>query len=389
MNMQDLPDSNLDDLFRKAADSIEVEFIEESWDAMDKKLNDHMLTSKLIWGSVILILFFAIGFTFYSLKPGLIHRPQIRHVSPASPVNGPSQNIVAFNKHLEAENRSEMSQTDKNSNIQTEKRINPPSKIRMTYTKTSLSSSITQPPIDQGEKITEIRSRKPDLLGKMQELTCPKNTGSNLLTIPGVLNSLAGKSIKRNYISLNLYLGPEMSGVNFNETGFGSFRGIGIEYFTGNILSIATGLNYVTKKYSVSNGEYFLKDYTAPGYYSNPGDVQVSCEVIDIPLNFYFTLLNSGYSRLSIGGGSSSYIMLTELYSYGLNNHLSKTIKIKNENRNYFGVMNLSVAYSGRINQRFGWQIEPYYKLPLTKIAEAEVKLNTLGLNLVLKYRLK
>jgi hypothetical protein len=107
-------------------------------------------------------------------------------------------------------------------------------------------------------------------------------------------------------------------------------------------------------------------------------------------LNIYYAIYQDRHRSISIGTGLSSYLMLTEEYGYdyGQYNSLHKSVTIKNKNQHFLSILNLSATYSGNLNRKWSWQVEPYYKLPLTGIAEADVKLKSVGLYLSLKYKL-
>jgi hypothetical protein len=120
--------------------------------------------------------------------------------------------------------------------------------------------------------------------------------------------------------------------------------------------------------------------------------VAVSCHVIDIPLNVYYTILNRNGNRLYAGTGLSSYLMLTEEYSYPYGsapNSYSGKFILRNENQHYFGILNLSAGFAKNITRNLSWEVEPYYKIPLTGIAAADVRLKSFGAFLSLVYKIK
>jgi hypothetical protein len=190
---------------------------------------------------------------------------------------------------------------------------------------------------------------------------------------------------------LNLTFGPDLSGVKVRGVGTGGFTGLGMEYHITGRLSLMSGINLVTKKYGVSEGEYSIPDSSFVYYGRIPESIDISCQVLDIPLNLYFNILQFPRGNISLGAGLSSYLMLSEEYNYtyGRNNSYNRSITVRNENQHYLGIMNFSMAYTGLIGNKWAWQIEPYYKLPVTDIAAAKVKLHSAGILLTLKYKIK
>ena len=180
---------------------------------------------------------------------------------------------------------------------------------------------------------------------------------------------------------LSIIAAPDFNGVGnaFSRTQIGTNAGLMLSVGISNKLTISTGVAYAKKPYAIGFNQYnYLSDYK---FQNNPTDVMADCRVLDIPLNINYLVYHKGINQLSIGTGLSSYFMLSEKYNYTYANNTSGVsgYEVKNQNRHLFGVMNLNATYQRRINSKFGLNVQPYMKLPLTNIGYGRVNLKSTG----------
>lgn len=186
----------------------------------------------------------------------------------------------------------------------------------------------------------------------------PKEPGKLMLSIlaaPDISNTRSG-------------LGNKMSS-NF---------GLLLSYPISKKLSISTGAIYAKKLYNYGG--------IASSLYGNPitsYEIYADCDVIDLPLNVNYKVLQKKKLSLSITSGLSSYFMLKEKYQYinvspeGVQN--TRTIEINNEYQHLFGVANFAISLDHQINERFSVGIQPFYKVPLTGIGLYNTNLKSKG----------
>jgi hypothetical protein len=153
-----------------------------------------------------------------------------------------------------------------------------------------------------------------------------------------------------------------------------------------------TGISHARKKYAVSD-EYTMPSGGDQPYGQDPVSIDIACHVLDIPVNVYYSIFRNRQNRFFAGAGFSTYLMLTEEYHLKYDNYYGqdpvRDYTVKNENQHYFGIINLSAGYTRELSTRWALQVEPYLKLPIQDIAAAEVRLNSFGALIALKYRFR
>ncbi|NCD69060.1 outer membrane beta-barrel protein [Mucilaginibacter agri] len=183
-------------------------------------------------------------------------------------------------------------------------------------------------------------------------------------------------------VVLSVLAAPDFNGVNssFARTQVGTTVGMALSIGLTKKLTISTGALYAKKPYMVPFSEYS----TSYNFKTQPTDVYADCRVLDIPINIDYSVYNKGANRFSIGTGLSSYFMLRENYHFDYDNtgtyNGPSDYDIKNQNKHIMGVLNLNADYQRRLSAKFGLNIRPYMKLPLTDIGYGKVNLQSTGL---------
>jgi hypothetical protein len=103
--------------------------------------------------------------------------------------------------------------------------------------------------------------------------------------------------------------------------------------------------------------------------------------MIDIPLNVDYQVFNKQHNKISVGTGLSSYIMLSENYTFNYNPYASGPagFSVPHSDKYFFSILNLSATYQRQLNSKVGVSLQPYYKVPLEKIGYSQVRLQTTG----------
>lgn len=179
---------------------------------------------------------------------------------------------------------------------------------------------------------------------------------------------------------LSILTAPDFNGVggSFSNTQVGSTSGLMLSFGLTHRLTVSTGAMYAKKPYSANFSQYT----TNYPFKVQPTNVYADCRVLDIPLNIDYRLYSKGRNMIAVGTGISSYFMLRENYRFDYDNNpgwASTNFDIKNQNQHILGVLNLSATYQRRMNEKFGINVQPYMKLPLTSIGYGKVDLQSTG----------
>lgn len=191
------------------------------------------------------------------------------------------------------------------------------------------------------------------------------------------------KGRKNNFGSnfgLTFSVGPDMSFVKLNNTGKTTLTyGAGLSYNFAKRLTARAGF-YVSKKvYEAAPDQY----HTPGGNYPYLTGVNADCKVYEIPVSLAYSFGQRGKHNWFGSAGLSSFIMKKEDYTYNYKNPAGQTYEyyqeLRNKNKHYFAVLDLSAGYQYQLSNRISLQAEPYLKLPLAGVGQGKIKLNSAG----------
>ena len=214
--------------------------------------------------------------------------------------------------------------------------------------------------------------------------------------IAGTAVSSDKKSIKRIYTqrsfipqyALTVLAAPDINGVgSFQQSKVGTNIGLQFSAEVSKKLTITTGAVYSVKPYITGFENY----HTPYQFKADPINVTADCRMLDIPINVGYQVFNKHQTKISIGTGLSSYIMLHESYKFNYANSYvtgPSNYTVPNSNKYFLGVLNLNATYQRQLNQKVGMTIQPYVKLPLTNIGYSQVRLQTTGVAIGLSWNL-
>jgi len=207
-----------------------------------------------------------------------------------------------------------------------------------------------------------------------------KTTGSNKST-----------ASSRPQFALTVLAAPDINGVgSFQQGKVGT--NAGLQFSVGlSKFSITTGVIYSAKPYLTG-----FEDYHTPYKFPvNPVNVMADCRMLDIPLDIGYQVYNKHQNKISIGTGLSSYLMLHENYTFnyaGSNSAYGNTgptnFTVLHSKNYLMGVFNLNATYERPVSSKINIAIEPYLKLPLTNIGYSQVRLQSTGVAVGLKWNL-
>lgn len=204
---------------------------------------------------------------------------------------------------------------------------------------------------------------------------------------PSIQKRLAG-----NRFNLLLYASPDFSNITPDQfTSPGITFGIVARYRVSNALSFSTGILKSNKKY-ISDGKDYQLDENYWKYNTNgmmPETIYGSCNVLEIPAAIQFTVSETPMARFFISSGFSSYIILDESYRYRFDqpNPGAKEGWYTNKNSSYvFKVVTISMGYERNVLSKFSIGVEPYVKIPLEGIGWPNVRLISAGVAVTAGY---
>lgn len=198
-------------------------------------------------------------------------------------------------------------------------------------------------------------------------------------------SSTSDKKKKKNNFGSNFGLtfsvGPDISFVKLNNTGKTTLTyGAGLSYSFAKRLTARAGF-YVSKKvYEAAPDQY----HTPGGNYPYLTGVNADCRVYEIPVSLSYSFGQRGKHNWFGSAGLSSFIMKKEDYTYNYKNPAGQTYsyyqELKNKNKHYFAVLDLSAGYQYQLSNRLSVQAEPYLKLPLAGVGQGKIKLSSAGI---------
>ena len=196
-------------------------------------------------------------------------------------------------------------------------------------------------------------------------------------------------------LSLLLSFAPDFSSTSMtNEyTAPGKAFGAMIHYHIGNRWSVSVGAIKNNKTYTGSG-----ENYRPPnGYWKHntngivPSTIDGACNILEFPVMVQYTIAGNGKNRWLIGGGASSYVMLTESYQYNFeqpNPGAKEGWNSRHSSRFLFNMVNFTVGYEHQVLPGLMIGIEPYVKIPLEEIGWSNLKLFSSGASITLRYKI-
>jgi len=211
---------------------------------------------------------------------------------------------------------------------------------------------------------------------------------------PANKTKISSRSAFRPQYALTVLAAPDLNGVgSFQQSKVGTNVGLQFSAGLSKKFSIATGVIYSAKPYLTNFDSY----HTLYKFPVTPVNVTADCRMLDIPLNVGYQVYNKHQNRISIGTGLSSYLMLHENYtfnyaasthSYGYGYTSPTNYTVPRSKSYLMGVFNLNATYERPISSKIDIAVEPYLKLPLTNIGYSQVRLQSTGIAVGLKWNL-
>lgn len=188
---------------------------------------------------------------------------------------------------------------------------------------------------------------------------------------------------KKSPFSAALMAGPDLSTVggiaDFYDPGYK--MGLALEYSLSENLSLSIGAVHSKVQYSARGN-----DYSPPqgywGYGATPDKTIAQCFIIDIPISITYDFLHFDHSRLYASTGLSSYIMLNEDYQFRYNTYAAgqpQRWQERTGTKHWMSNATFSLGYEIDLKPKISFRLEPFIKVPMRDVGWGQVKLYSMG----------
>ncbi|MEX0646763.1 MAG: outer membrane beta-barrel protein [Balneolaceae bacterium] len=410
-------------LFRKKAGEYNIQYNEEDWLKLEKKLDiqDAVIARKRkqIWLIAASVLIFSLlGYFTYDNHNRL---NQLSRQLPEEPVAGtgqsPSDEEIAVvpgdsadsesetNREPEPENLAEADpqavQPDPAGDQPEQQQSEPYDRLEspgVDYTETRIISAVSQSILSEEYYSGRIRSitdfRKAENLPPPEALQS-ENRGIGV-DVPAGSENYPVLAVNENSgppeparAAISFIVSPDLSTAgsisNFYDPGYKI--GFSAEYRISRNLSVSAGALQSKVQYNAPGGQYNPPPYWNGGV--TPDEITGVCLLIDIPVTIKYNVLNFDRSRFFATAGISSYIMLNEDYRFNYDSGGAGMVESWNGNtgtRHWLSNAGFSIGYEYDLHSNWSIRAEPFIKVPLKEVGWGNVKLYSIGSFISINY---
>ena len=195
----------------------------------------------------------------------------------------------------------------------------------------------------------------------------------------------------RNPLTIGLVMGPDYTDGGVTSNQLGNSVGLSIAYYLSSRLSVNSGILYGVKSYSAKGQDFPpprepLRPY---GSYPHAESANGTVTLFEIPLSLRYDFPIDSKTRLFVNAGLSSYLPLKEtLTSYYHEQNFTFGWRHVNDNppSHWFAIGHFSGGIERDLGKGLSFQVEPYLNLPFTNVCTGNVKLNTYGVLISIRF---
>lgn len=410
LNMKNIPDKEFDEIFKQAAERVDIQYNPTAWDRFEKKIDRSAVSKNGGWKiiSSFVVLFLSGVIIGWNSLPNKQETEDSLVASIEQPryLNGATEVESQFNEEIKSlvsarkqhEVLKDLTAKDEVLEARIDQKIKRFEDHRQIKAGASFNFNVKQKAsvlFQQDELSTTIY--KEGTLSSIMDEDVQKNIFSLSPKKPWLENEhspntiieraqviKSQKTLFKPYFSVALIASPDFSGLGFSTLSkSGSNMGVTLEYHFSPRFSFTTGMVRSRKIYSVTEGFEPYEGYW--DYKHKPDLIDGGCIVLDIPININYNFPFGEKSNAFVSTGLSSYIMTRENYNYIYSNY-QNDYEIKNKNNHILGIYNLSIGYERFIGSKWSLGIEPFAKIPITQIGYGNLKLMSTGAFFSLNY---
>lgn len=377
-------DHNIDQLFRQGLNDPDIPFNEMDWKDMEQKLDAQKNKSKMIlWRSVaagiaaviLVVLFWVLS------KPVQISVDSIKAGQTIETVKSKTADKSSLSIPVPLQVKPETKSFA----------FKPTREVRFSDTSwkeikagqkdkdTVSQMAVLHHEIFKSGEGTDVEKEKTAVLAHRSSSASNADRDEVLKSIRKKMEASLGQS---NALTLSVMAAPDISTAKQSMSSKISTNvGILASYGLNRRFSLTSGAIYSRKFYNSGGVAPQSNTYNAGGAWQ----VNADCNVLDIPLNVNYKVLDKRNFSVSLNTGLSSYFMLKEKYTFITGNagptQQISNLEINNQNQHLFGIANLSVNFERRISEGITVGIQPFVKLPLTGIGYGNADLRSTGVS--------
>lgn len=399
-------DNDMDELFNKAGNDYPLKTGNGDWDAVLGKLQQPPApaappgsTSNRKYYWLLLLLLLPLSYLIYNTgdnTPGI--KDKITNTNTPNKISPKTGNNISENntpgiQGTEQEEINNITVTKKlhgNKNLTT--KINYPVINNSNKNSRLLSPTVLSGKL-RGENNQEIYNHM-EILPGTRELTFPimpvaYSLSPYIITpppFPGISSPATApkkpKQLKRPGFYGGLVLGPDLSTVKYQEiknTGFsvGLLAGYQFNYRW----AVEAGVLYNRKKY-YTDGKYFDKTGANIPSYVNLDYLDGACEMFEVPITVRYNFSRKENTFFATAG-ATTYFMNKEDYEYGAwagGSWYQGYKTYKNSGNRIFSNLQFSAGYNYKFSKKLSLRIEPYIKVPVSKIGIGNLPITSTGI---------
>lgn len=405
--MSRMDNDSLEDFFRKATQHPDLQFNEDDWSKMEKKLDEQfgkpvaaasrgrvitLVALVAALGVLTLLLWRSQGDDFKNLTQDTQPIPQ-NGVAPSESTPDPLHTVDSRSGNLAETHPGNIEQPLPPQNTIVTSELQPELPVTV-----PASSGFNQERTDPQQVVNA--EDGDDRPGTVRASDQPVNSASAAITADApdaeeVVETdvrASDKAVGHGRFGISIIAAPDFSmTTNGGAIGHGEMVGIMLHYQVFNRWGISAGAMYNTKKYWGPGDEY----HPPSGYWNAltngvvPNRVDGACALYEIPVSVTFDVVRTKRSRLFASAGLSSYFMQNEDYYYKFDTPNPGSVTGWSGDKPtalWFGIGTLSMGYDFKATRSLSFGVEPYFKVPLEGIGWADIDLYSTGLMFAARY---
>ena len=432
-------EDNLESFFRKAVNQSDSSFMEQDWQAMEKKLDENPITAssprkrirntKIAVTTTAMAVLFAVYFFTLRTDQPLVGEEGSTDKQAAAGIEVPEQGdnheknsaaallpstITPDDASSDAETRTNADEMVRRSGSSGQTEIispeherampptglNEPAAWQPTDHDALANNELTKPEIETPEN-KPTPEGQPALTSEEATEKDPINQDPIGISETDALQNTHteqrddSKKLNRSRWNIALAIAPDFSTTSLkNYSSPGSAFGVLVGYQLHKRISINIGLMRSAKRYTGQGNEY----EPPYGYWKArtngivPAEIYGSCRILEIPLIVQYDILQRNRSRIFAGGGISTYLMSDEEYRYNFsapNPGADQGWSSEGAISSYpLAIGHFSLGYERQISPRVNLGIEPFLKVPFAGIGWTDIQLFTTGAFVNIRYRI-
>jgi hypothetical protein len=397
---------NIDQLFKDGLLEPDIPFDEENWEKMSRKLDfqarKRLVPMWLIWGSAVAAALVIVLFWMFS-KPDLTdykhpknqiakqHQSGAGNATQNKDIKTHAEGQKPVDKRLAHRNQAQIAGNNRSGDRIAYAAKKVEGQPIMAGSKGVTDSSVLQHlemlderqlALNAGTQAAAQQTSVPFSATINTDIPMSKRPSESYAAVAkDVKKKMETGSGKKSSFTLSAMLAPDISYAKSSiPSKVSSNVGLLATYGFSTKLSVTTGAIYSNKYYNSNVNGVNAYNLSGASY-----QVKASCNVLDIPLNVNYKVVDKKVYSLSVNTGLSSYLMLKEKYDYiypqvGSNPNIV-SYQVSNQNKHILGVANVAITVERKIASNLSIGVQPFMKLPLTGIGAGDASLKSSGLS--------